>query len=263
MDLQLKDKKILITGATRGIGFGVVRRFAEAGAQLWIHGSNKKSCEVARIKLLNEYPSAAIVESPCDFLDNEALFVWINALPEMDVLVNNLGIYRSEPFFDMSDEGWFQQHQVNVMGGVRLCRHFMPKMLKKGWGRILFVSSECSQLVPEDLIAYSTTKAALETLTKGLAKLTRNTAVTVNCIQPGSTLTEGAENFLQNQSEAAGKTVEEIAEEFFTAQRPASTLQRFATVDEVASTLVYFCSPLAAATNGSCIAVDGGSTLGT
>ena len=246
MDLQLKDKKILITGATRGIGFGVARRFAEAGAQLWVHGSNKKSCETARIKLLNEYPSATIVESPCDFLDNEALFEWINALPEMDVLVNNLGIYRSEPFFDMSDEGWFQQHQVNVMGGVRLCRHFMPKMLKKGWGRILFVSSECSEIVPKDLIAYSMNKAALETLTKGLAKLTRNTAVTVNCIQPGS-----------------GKTVEEIAEEFFRAQRPASTLQRFATVDEVASTLVYFCSPLAAATNGSCIAVDGGSTLGT
>ena len=180
----------------------------------------------------------------------------------MDILVNNLGVYQSEDFFSMSDEWWFKHYEINVMSGVRLSRKMLPQMLENNWGRILFISSECSRLVPQDLIAYSASKAALEAISRGLAKTTRNSGVTVNSLQPGSTLTEGAVAFLENQAAQTGNTSEQVANDFFVSQRPASTLQRFAHVDEVATTIVYYCSPLAAATNGSTIAVDGGSTLG-
>ncbi|MDG1272622.1 MAG: SDR family NAD(P)-dependent oxidoreductase [Flavobacteriaceae bacterium] len=262
MDLQLKDKKVLLTGATRGIGYGAARRFAEAGAKIWIHGSRKDNCEIAQQRLLEEFPKSSIAISPCDFDDSQAVIDWIAHLPAMDILVNNLGVYQSEDFFSMSDEWWFKHYEINVMSGVRLSRKMLPQMLENNWGRILFISSECSRLVPQDLIAYSASKAALEAISRGLAKTTRNSGVTVNSLQPGSTLTEGAVAFLENQAAQTGNTAEQVANDFFVSQRPASTLQRFAHVDEVATTIVYYCSPLAAATNGSTIAVDGGSTLG-
>ena len=262
MDLQLKDKKVLITGATQGIGFGSAREFISAGAEVWLHGSTIISCNRAIEKLHVEYPSAILHACPCDFFDEKAVIDWISQLPAFDILVNNLGIYRSENFLTMEDSWWNRQFNVNVMSGVRLSRHVLPDMLAQNWGRILFISSECARLVPDDLIAYSATKAAMEAVSQGLAKLTKGTGVTVNALQPGSTLTEGAAAFLKSQAENQNSTPDAVAADFFKTQRPASTLQRFATVDEVATTIVYFCSPLSAATNGSIIAVDGGSTLG-
>lgn len=262
MDLQLKGKKVLITGATRGIGFGAAKRFLEAGAFLYLHGSSPESCQKAKNQLQTEFPEAQIQISPCDFSNSEAVRDWVEQLKAVDILVNNLGIYRSEGFLDMEDHWWTSQFEVNVMGAVRLSRKLLPLMLEANWGRILFISSECSKLVPEDLIAYSATKAALEAVSRGLAKLTKGSAVTVNSLLPGSTLTEGAEAFLESQASQTNRSAETVAKNFFKAQRPASTLQRFATVDEVAATIVYFCSPLASATNGSQIVVDGGSTLG-
>ena len=262
MDLQLKGKKVLITGATRGIGFGAAKRFLEAGAFLSLHGSSNESCQKAKKLLMQEFPEAKIQICPCDFNDSEAVSNWIAQLEAVDILVNNLGIYRSEDFFDMEDHWWQQQYEVNVMSGVRLSRKLLPHMLQHNWGRILFISSECSKLVPEDLIAYSTTKAAIEALSRGLAKLTKGSAVTINSLLPGSTLTEGAAAFLESQAAQTNSTAETVAKSFIETQRSASTLQRFATVDEVAATIVYYCSPLASATNGSQIVVDGGSTLG-
>ncbi|MGC6422187.1 MAG: SDR family NAD(P)-dependent oxidoreductase [Flavobacteriaceae bacterium] len=262
MDLGLTNKKVLITGATQGIGFGTARRFAEAGATIWLHGSSEASCTQAVEHLLSEFPTADLHPSPCDFSDEKAVSNWIAHLPACDILVNNLGIYRSEAFLEMEDNWWHRQFDVNVMSGVRLSRQLLPGMLAQNWGRIVFISSECARLVPDDLIAYSATKAAVEAVSRGLAKLTKGTGVTVNALQPGSTLTEGAAAFLESQAQQQNSTPDAIAADFFKTQRPASTLQRFAKVDEVAATIVYYCSPLSAATNGSIIAVDGGSTLG-
>lgn len=262
MDLQLMNKKVLITGATQGIGFGAAKRFAEAGAKVWLHGSSLKSCNKAIVNLQSEFPTADLQPSPCDFSDDSAVSDWIAQLPAFDILVNNLGIYRSEAFIEMEDSWWRRQFDVNVMSGVRLSRQLLPGMLARNWGRILFISSECARLVPDDLIAYSATKAAIEAVSRGLAKLTKNSGVTVNALQPGSTLTEGAAAFLKSQAEQQNSTPDGIAADFFNTQRPASTLQRFANVDEIATTIVYYCSPLSTATNGSIIAVDGGSTLG-
>ncbi|MEL6847294.1 MAG: SDR family oxidoreductase, partial [Bacteroidota bacterium] len=183
-------------------------------------------------------------------------------LPEIDILVNNVGIYTSQPFFETADEDWQRQFEVNVMSGVRLSRHYLPKMLKANWGRILFISSECATLVPADLIAYSMTKAALLAVSRGLAQLTGGSEVTVNTIIPGSTFTEGAEQFLKGVAKQEGKSVAEVETAFFQEVRTSSLLQRFAKVEEVAHTIAYFASPLSSATNGASIKVDGGSMGG-
>ena len=162
----------------------------------------------------------------------------------------------------MDDKDWYRQFEINVMSGVRLSRHYLPKMLENKWGRILFVSSECAELVPPDLLAYSMTKTAMLAIAKGLAQLTKGTMVTVNAVLPGSTLSEGAEEFLAQEAKKSGKTAQEVEADFFKEVRTSSLLQRFASVSEVASTMVYYSSPVAAVTNGAAIKVEGGSTGG-
>ena len=173
-----------------------------------------------------------------------------------------MGIYNSIPFFDTPDEDWYQQFEVNVMSGVRLSKHCLAKMLARNWGRIVFISSECASLVPSDLIAYSMTKASLTAISRGLAQMTRGTKVTVNTVMPGSTHSESAVEFLREAATEQGKSVKEIEQDFFKEVRPSSLLQRFASVEEIAHTIVYFTSPLSAATNGAVIKADGGSVGG-
>ena len=186
----------------------------------------------------------------------------INKLPDIDVLINNVGIYASKSFYETTDEDWYKQFEVNVMSGVRLSRQVLPGMIEKNWGRIIFISSECATLVPEDLIAYSMTKTALLSISRGLAQLTKGTGVTVNTILPGSTLSEGAEQFLADVAQKENKTKDEVEKDFFTNVRTSSLLQRFASVEEVGNTIAYLASPLSSATNGASIKVDGGSMGG-
>ena len=217
--------------------------------------------EVVR-QLKADFPDASVNGIAADFADPAAVQSLIQQLPDIDILINNVGIYSSQSFFETEDAEWHRQFEVNVMSGVRLARHFLPKMLDQNWGRVLFISSECATLVPEDLITYSTTKAALLAISRGLAQLTKGTAVTVNAVLPGSTMTAGAKEFLTNLAQTENKSVAQAEADFFSQIRTSSLLQRFAEEEEIANSIVYFASPLAAATNGASIKLEGGSTGG-
>lgn len=262
MDLQLKGKKVFISGSTSGIGFSTAKKFLEEEALVYINGRTDESIERAVQQLKSAFPKGDIEGIKVDFSKAEEINSLYQALPELDILINNVGVYSSQSFFDTTDIDWNQQMEVNVMSGVRLSRHYLPKMLEKNWGRILFVSSECATLVPSDLIAYSTTKAAVLAISRGLAQLTKNTGVTVNSVIPGSTRTEGAEVFLSNLAKEKNQSVSQVESAFFSEERPNSLLQRFASVEEISNTIVYFASPLTMATNGAAIKLDGGSMGG-
>ena len=262
MELQLKHKKVFISGSTSGIGFAMAQGFLNEGAEVVINGRSKDRIRAAISKLKQSVSKASVSGIVADFNDPEAIDQIKQQLDHVDILINNVGIFASKSFEETSDSDWLEMFRVNVMSAVQLSRYFLPKMLDKNWGRILFVSSECAQLVPEDLIAYSTTKAALLTISRGLAQTTKGTKVTVNSLIPGSTLTEGAVTFLKDQALKEGKTEEEVAKEFFNQTRTSSLIQRFAQPKEIADMALFLASPLSAATNGAAIKVDGGSVPG-
>lgn len=262
MNLQLNDKVVFISGSTSGIGLAVARMLLCEGAHVIINGRSASKVEEVLADLRQEYRSAVVAGFACDFCSKKDVDRLIACLPDLDILINNVGVFSSLSFFDTSDDDWRNMTDVNLMSGVRLSRHFLPEMLRKNWGRIVFVSSECAYLVPSDLIAYSTTKAAVLSLSRGLAQLTKGTGVTVNAVLPGSTLSEGAQVFLTEMAHRRGISIEEAQSEFFANDRSSSLLQRFATVEEIAQSIVYYASPLSAATNGAAIRLDGGSIGG-
>jgi len=262
MDLKLKNKTAFISGSTTGIGYAAARVLVKEGAKVILNGRTKEKLREAVQKLQDEFPKETVLGLYADFGNALQIEELLKKLPEIDILVNNVGIYSSASFFETEDADWKQQFEVNVMSGVRLSRKILPKMLTNNWGRILFVSSECATLVPSDLIPYSMTKTAILSVSRGLAQLTKATNVTVNTIIPGSTLSDGAEQFLENAAQKEGKTKAEVEASFFTEVRTSSLLQRFANVDEVANMIAYLASPLSSATNGAAIRVDGGSMGG-
>ncbi len=262
MDLQLKNKTAFISGSTAGIGFATAKLLLKEGAIVIINGRTTAGVNKAINKIKQEIPDAKVTGLPADFSHPQDIQTLLLQLPKIDVLINNVGIYTSKSFFESTDEDWQQQFEVNVMSGVKLSRHCLPQMLENNWGRILFVSSECATLVPPDLIAYSMTKTAVLAISRGLAQLAKGTQVTVNSVLPGSTLSEGAEQFLSDVAQKENKTKKQVEEDFFTNVRTSSLLQRFAKVEEVANTIVYLASPLSSATNGAAIKIDGGSMGG-
>ncbi len=266
MDLKLEGKKVFISGSTAGIGYGVAQKFLQEGAHVMINGRTASSVEKAIDRLKSDalrMDNEVVVEGVvADFSNKRSIETLTQGLSDIDILINNVGIYSSQSFFKTTDEDWQRQYEVNVMSGVRLSRHLLPKMLDKDWGRVLFISSECATLVPADLIAYSTTKAAILAISRGLAQLTKGSGVTVNTVIPGSTMTEGADQFLSDLAEKEGKSKADAESDFFKEVRTSSLLQRFATVEEIANSIVYLSSPLASATNGAAIKLDGGSMGG-
>lgn len=262
MDLKLTGKRVFISGSTAGIGRCAAETFLREGANVYINGRTNSKVEEVVKQLRSSFPEASVHGVAADFADPTAIQSLTQQLPDIDILINNVGVYSSQSFFETEDEEWQRQFEVNVMSGVRLARHCLPKMLDQNWGRILFISSECASLVPEDLIAYSTTKAAILAISRGLAQLTKGTAVTVNAVLPGSTMTAGARDFLKDLAQKETKTVAQAEADFFNEVRTSSLLQRFAKEEEIANSIVYFASPLAAATNGASIKLDGGSTGG-
>jgi NAD(P)-dependent dehydrogenase (short-subunit alcohol dehydrogenase family) len=262
MDLELKGKKVFISGSTSGIGFAAAKKFLEEGACVIINGRTSSSVKTAvkrLVQISSEYNITGIAD---DFGKKKSIDSLLNKLPRVDILINNVGVYSSNSFFDSKEDEWQKQFEVNIMSGVRLSKHFMPQMLDVNSGRILFISSECAFLIPPDLISYSMSKAAILAISRGLAQLTKGTNVTVNTLVPGSTLSEGAEKFLEKAATENKKTKKEIENTFFSEVRITSLLQRFAKVEEVANMIVYLSSPLASATNGAVIKVDGGSSGG-
>lgn len=262
MDLQLRNKTAFISGSTGGIGFATAKKLLHEGVNVIINGRTQEGVHNALVRLKKEIPDASVTGLSADFSNSNEIQSLLQQLPKLDILINNVGIYKSNSFFETSDEDWYEQFEVNVMSGVRLSRHCLSKMLNKNWGRILFVSSECAALVPTDLIAYSMTKVALLSISKGLAQLTKGTNVTVNSVLPGSTLSEGAERFLQEVALKEKKTQKQVEEDFFRNVRTSSLLQRFAKVEEIANTITYLASPLSSATNAAVIKIDGGTTGG-
>tara|TARA_B100001559_G_scaffold167715_1_gene140673 strand:- start:807 stop:1592 length:786 start_codon:yes stop_codon:yes gene_type:complete len=256
MDLHLKGKKVFISGSTKGIGFETARLFLQEGATVIINGRTKKSVEAALSSLNSDNVSGLVA----DFLEDSQVETLIDQIPnDIDILVNNVGIFRGKEFKDETVDDWNDHFKVNLMSGVQLSKHFLPEMIKRNWGRIIFVSSECATLVPSDLLSYSVSKASINVFSSGLAKLTKGTNVTVNTIVPGSTLSEGSKKFLEETAKRENKTVEEVEKNFFKDVRSSSLLGRFAKVEEVASAIVYLSSAAASATNGASVRVDGGS----
>jgi len=258
MDLKLNDKTAFISGSTAGIGYAIAHRFLTEGAHVIINGRTQESVDQAVNELRAATGSTRVSGIPADFSKVEDVNRLLEALPEVDILINNAGIFEPKPFAEIPDEDWFRFFEVNVMSGVRLSRHYFPKMLAKNWGRIIFISSESGVFIPDEMIHYGMTKTAQLAVGRGLAELSKGSGVTVNSILPGPTRSKGVGGFLEDLAKADNTTVDQVEEAFFKNMRPTSLIQRFASVEEVADTVVYFSSPLASATNGASIRVEGG-----
>lgn len=258
MDLDLSGKRALVTGSTRGIGFATAAGLAGMGAAVVVNGRTPESTEAALSKAKAGAPAGRFEAAPGDLATPDGAAGVIAAAGEVDVLVNNMSIYDTMPFADISDAEWQRFIDTNLMSGLRLTRHYLPRMLEKSWGRVVFVSSESGINIPEEMIHYGVTKAAQLALARGCAELTKGTGVTVNSVLPGPTWVEGLAAKFEARAKAQNTSVEALQEQMFARRRPTSLLQRFESPDEIASMICYVCSPAASATNGAALRCDGG-----
>jgi len=258
MDLKIKNKIALVTGSTAGIGFAIAKALANEGASVVVNGRTDHRVNSAVEQLKKETGNHNIKGIAADFAHKKQIDTLIEQLQEVDILVNNVGIFEPKQFNAITDEDWFKFYEVNVLSGIRLSRAYFDKMIAKNWGRIIFISSESALQIPEEMIHYGMTKTAQIAVARGLAELTKGTNVTVNTVLPGPTFSEGAGSFVKDMAKEQGKTVEEMEKEFFKTARPTSILQRFTQPDEIASMVAYVASELSSATNGAALRADGG-----
>jgi NAD(P)-dependent dehydrogenase (short-subunit alcohol dehydrogenase family) len=264
MRIDLSGKTALVTASTAGIGFAIAAGLAESGARTLLNGRSASSVERAVAELRSRFPSASIEGIAADLATAEGATRLIRSAPRADILVNNVGIFEPRPFFDTADADWERHFQTNVMSGVRLSRHYLREMLTRDWGRIVFISSESALNIPPDMIHYGMTKTAQLAIARGLAKLAAGSAVTVNAVLPGPTLSQGVRDMLAGMdsrgsgSRGEPRSAEECGADFVRAHRSSSILQRMARPEEVANLVVYVCSPQASATTGAALRVDGG-----
>ena len=258
MDLGLKGKRALVTGSTAGIGLATARALAAEGAYVTVNGRTQARVRSAVDKLKRELSGATITGIAADLSSGEGCEALIGQLREVDVLVNNLGIFELQSFEQISDEDWIRFFETNVLSGVRLSRHYVRGMRSRNWGRIVFVSSESALQIPTEMIHYGMTKTAQLAVARGLAETLAGTGVTVNSVLPGPTASEGVGGFVAQMAAARGVDAATVEREFFATARPSSVLRRFATPDEVAAMIAYVCSVPASATTGAALRVDGG-----
>ncbi|PZU13839.1 MAG: oxidoreductase [Sphingobium sp.] len=253
MDLKLAGKTAIVTGSTAGIGLAIAQRLSQEGVAVTVTGRNRAKLDAAATQI-----GGAVNPVLADPATAQGAATLIAAVPDTDILINNLGIYEAKDFAQISDDDWHRLFEVNVVSGARLARHYFPRMLKADWGRILFIASESGLLPPPEMIHYGMTKSAQLSISRGLAEQTRGTGVTVNSVLPGPTRSEGIVDFIR--SVVADKDAPEADREaeFFTALRPLSLIGRLIEADEVAAMVAYLASPLAAATNGAALRVEGG-----
>ena len=258
MDLQLTGKLALVTGSTAGIGFSIAQSLAAEGARVIVNGRTGARVQEAIARIQAAHPQAHLLPLPLDLSKPESVTETTHQFQEVDILVNNLGVYEPKQFEEITDEDWREIIETNFLSGVRLSRHYLPRMRFEDWGRILFISSESAVNIPVEMIHYGVTKTMQVALARGLAETTAGTGVTVNSVLAGPTRSEGVEQFVKDMAKAKNETPAQVEADFFKHVRPSSLLQRFATTDEVAWMVTYLASPLAAATNGAAIRVEGG-----
>jgi NAD(P)-dependent dehydrogenase (short-subunit alcohol dehydrogenase family) len=258
MELDIKGKTALVTGSTAGIGLAIAHGLAQEGVQVIINGRSSDRVVQAQQQIANEAPQTKTFGIAADLSTAAGAQAVIDQFEAVDILVNNLGLYGAKPFSELQDADWLAIFETNVMSGVRLSRHYLPKMMRKNWGRIVFISSESGLHIPEEMIHYGVTKTAQIALARGLAETTRGTHVTVNSVLPGPTLSEGVRAFIENLAQEKNISKQEFEDQFFRQMRPSSLIQRFATPREVGHLVVYLCSALSSATNGAALRVDGG-----
>jgi NAD(P)-dependent dehydrogenase (short-subunit alcohol dehydrogenase family) len=259
MDLDLTGKLALVTGSTRGIGLATALGLARMGAGVIVNGRSAAAVDEAIGKIKAGVPAAKAQSAPFDLGTAAGCTALTARFPQVDILVNSLGIYEPKPFFDIPDEDWARMFEVNVMSGVRLTRHYLKGMLdRKAWGRVVFVSSESGIFVPKEMVHYGFSKGAQLVIARGAAEMTKGTDVTVNSVLPGPTWVEVAPVRLAARAKNMGTTADELAARTFTERRPQSLLQRYASPEEVANLICYVCSKASSATNGAALRADGG-----
>lgn len=257
MDLMLRNKLALVSGSTAGIGFAIAEALAHEGAHVIINGRTQASVDVAVAKLKSI--TGGDVEG---YAGDLSLAPTAEALakrhPRVEILINNLGIFEPKPFEEIPDEDWVRFFEVNVLSGVRLARLYLPAMKLANWGRVIFISSESAVQIPAEMIHYGMTKTAQLAVARGLAESVAGSGITINSVLPGPTKSRGVNDFVEKLAKESGSSFDEFEKEFFDKVRPSSLIKRFASPQEVASLVAYISSPLASATTGAALRVDGG-----
>jgi len=258
MKIDLTGKTALVTGSTAGIGLAIAKGLAASGARVIVNGRKQATVDRAVVAVHDSVNAAAVSGIAADVSTAEGCDAIVKALPSVDILINNAGIFEPRPFLEITDADWTRFFETNVMSGVRLARAYIPAMLRGNWGRIVFISSESALNIPAEMIHYGFTKTAQLAVSRGLAEMTAGTNVTVNSVLPGPTRSDGVEVFLKAMANSAGTTPDDMASTFVKTHRPSSLIQRFASVEEVANMVVYVASKEASATNGAALRVEGG-----
>jgi len=258
MKIDLTGKRALVTGSTAGIGFAIARSLAESGAGVIVNGRSEGRVSGAVLNIKNEFPGADVSGVAADLGTAGGAESLFKKLPDVDILVNNLGIFEPRPFFEIADADWQKFFDVNVMSGVRMSRRYTPGMVERKWGRVIFIASESAIQIPVEMVHYGMTKTAQLAVSRGLAATVAGTGVTVNTVLPGPTWSEGVEIFVQGMVSDPGQDFQSIEKEFFTTARPGSLINRFATPGEIANLVTYIASPLSSATTGAALRADGG-----
>jgi NAD(P)-dependent dehydrogenase (short-subunit alcohol dehydrogenase family) len=257
MDLGLKNRLALVSGSTAGIGYAIAAGLSREGARAIVNGRTQAAVDKAVASI-----AAKTGNTPRGFAGDLSRAAEADRLvrefPDVQILVNNLGIFEPRPFEEISDADWQRFFDVNVLSGVRLARLYLPSMRRANWGRVIFISSESGVQIPPEMIHYGVTKTAMLAVSRGLAEAVAGTGITVNCVLPGPTKSRGVDDFVDALAKTSGRTFEQLEKEFFEKARPTSLIKRFASPEEVASMVTYVASPLASATTGAALRVDGG-----
>lgn len=258
MDLQLSGKRAFISGSTQGIGYSIAQLLLQENASVIINGRNEEKTKAACLLLQQQFPNAEVDYVVADFAKKEDVAKLLEELSGIDILINNVGIFGLEDFYQTTDEDWYKYFEINVMSGMRLSKKLLPEMIRKNWGRIIFISSESGVNIPGDMIHYGASKAAMSALSNGLSKLTKGTLVTVNTILGGPTYSDGVANTIGQIAEGQNMDLEQMKNAIIQHANPHILLQRFIQPEEIANLAVYLSSPISIATNGASLRADSG-----
>jgi len=258
MNLGLQGKIAVVSGSTAGIGLGIAIALAAEGAKVIVNGRTEQRVSAALDKIRERVPNADTRGVAADLGTLAGVETFLKKAPDADVLINNLGIFDPKPFLEIADAEWIRFFEVNVLSGVRLSRKYLPGMLKKNWGRIIFISSESAQNIPAEMVHYGMTKTAQVAISRGLAQSVTGTGVTVNSVLVGPTDSEGVGTFLESMAKQQNVSKAEVEKMFFEKARPGSLLKRFETPEEIAAVVAFVASTQALVINGAAVRAEGG-----